>query len=230
MNSSWHLRNIDVFEMLPPSALQRLAAVMDSRSFERGARVFEGADAGNCLYVLRRGRVKLSRFSSDGREFVLGVVESGEIFGEDALCRNGARGMFAEVIDAADVSVLPVDDFNRLLVEYPEISLRLSRVMSKRLAEARQRMTDLVFKNIAGRVAGLLLHLVASYGEPEGEVIRLNHRITHQEIANRIGSTRETVTATLNGFKRRGLLRIQGRQLLVDDVAGLEAIYADSGE
>ena len=227
MTDAWHLNRMNIFELLPPRAIKRFVSVGEERTFCKGASLSHSAELGEWIYILKRGRIKLSRFSDDGRELVVGVIEPGELFGEEALRSSGARSTSAEALDAVELCVLKIEDFDRLLIEYPDISVLLWRGMSRRLQSAHERMADLVFKSIAGRLAGFLLRLAERYGSRNGSKIFLNHRITHQEIANRIGSTRETVTATLNGFRRQGLLTTHGRQL-TRTPESLQKIYSDN--
>lgn len=229
MTKVWLLKRINVFEILPSKAMNKLAAIVDDRVVKRGSFVFRPDDKGDSVYMLKSGRIKISRFSRDGRELVLGVVEPGEMFGEEAIPEGAAkRTAFAEALEDAMVCRLHVDEFNKMLKEFPDLSVRFSKLMSKRLEEARDRMEDFVFRNIAERLAGFLLSLAGKHGRQTEEGILLDTRITHQEIASRIGSTRETVTATLNDFKRTNMIAMLGRKIIVTDKEGLEEIYGES--
>ena len=229
MSKVWLLKRINVFEMLPSKAMTQLASLVDDRIVKRGSFVFRPDDRGDSIYMLKSGRVKISRFSKDGRELVLGVVEPGEMFGEEAIPAGTAkRTAFAEALEDAMVCRLHVDEFNKMLKEFPDLSVRFSKLMSKRLEEARDRMEDFVFRNIAERLAGFLLSIAKKHGKQQEEGVFLETRITHQEIASRIGSTRETVTATLNDFKRTNIIAMQGRKIIITDSEALEEIYGES--
>jgi CRP/FNR family transcriptional regulator len=229
MTKVWLLKRINIFEMLPTKAMNRLASLVDDRIVKKGSFVFRPDDKGDSIYILKMGRVKISRFSKDGRELVLGVVEPGEMFGEEAMPGGTKkRTAFAEALDDARVCRLPVEEFNKFLKEYPDLSVRFSKLMSKRLEEARDRMEDFVFRNIPERLAGFLLGLADKHGKRQEEGIYLDTRITHQEIASRIGSTRETVTATLNDFKRKNIIVMDGRKIMITDRDALVDIYGEN--
>lgn len=229
MTKVWLLKRINIFEMLPAEAMNQLASLVDDRVVKKGSFVFRPDDKGDSIYILKMGRIKISRFSKDGRELVLGVVEPGEMFGEEAVPAGAKkRTAFAEALEDARVCRLHVDEFNKMLKEYPDLSVRFSKLMSKRLEEARDRMEDFVFRSIAERLAGFLLSLANKHGKQEADGIYLDTRITHQEIASRIGSTRETVTATLNDFKRKNMIVMDGRNIIITDREALATIYGDS--
>jgi CRP/FNR family transcriptional regulator len=229
MTKVWLLKRINIFEMLPAEAMNRLASLVDDRVIKKGSFVFRPDDKGDSIYILKMGRVKISRFSKDGRELVLGVVEPGEMFGEEAMPGGaGKRTAFAETLEDARVCRLPVEEFNTFLKEYPDLSVRFSKLMSRRLEEARNRMEDFVFRSIPERLAGFLLSLADKHGKRQADGICLDTRITHQEIASRIGSTRETVTATLNDFKRKNIIAIDGRKIVIADRDALVNIYGEN--
>jgi CRP/FNR family cyclic AMP-dependent transcriptional regulator len=225
--TTWLLKNINLFKLLPPRGLQALAEMVDERDIERGAAVFRAEEPGDSIYILKKGRVRLSRFSTDGRELILGVVEAGEVFGEDALAGNARRAASAVAVEPARICTIAIGEFQRLLADYPDISLSFTQEMSRRLQRAQGRLADLVFKNIRGRLAGLLMELADKHGRRDGGTIFLDYRITHREMANRIGSTRETVTATLNQFRQKGHVTSQGRRLIITDPESLRRIYAN---
>ncbi|MFH1754967.1 MAG: Crp/Fnr family transcriptional regulator [Candidatus Latescibacterota bacterium] len=229
MTKVWLLKRINVFEILPTKALNQLAALVDERVVKRGSFVFRPDDKGDSIYMLKSGRIKISRISKDGRELVLGVVEPGEMFGEEAV-PGGAkkRSAFAEALEDAMVCRLHVDEFDKILKEHPDLSVRFSKLMSKRLEGARDRMEDFVFRNIAERLAGFLLSSAKQHGKQHSEGIYLDTPITHQEIASRIGSTRETVTATLNNFKRKNLIVMEGRKIIISNKEALMEIYGEN--
>lgn len=218
------LGSVGMLASLPPEALHHLVRSVDEVVVQRGSHLFTTNDMDSCLYVVKRGRVKLSRESGDGRELVLDVVEPGEVFGEEALPGDAPRWYSAEAVEDSVVCVLRVARLRRLARDYPEFGLRLGDTMSRRLGAAHTRLADLVFKNIASRLAGFLIGLAERHGDG-----RLTRRITHQEIASRIGSTRETVTATLNEFKRRGFLTVRDRRLIITDHDSLQQIYNNNG-
>ncbi|NIM19723.1 MAG: helix-turn-helix domain-containing protein [Candidatus Latescibacteria bacterium] len=227
MSKVWLLKRINVFEMLPPKAMSQLATLVEDRVIKKGDFVFRAEDKGDYIYMLKSGRVKISRFSKDGRELVLGVVEPGEMFGEEAIPGlPRKRSAFAEVLEDAIICRLRVEEFNKMLKEFPDLSVEFTKLMSERLEEARNRMEDFVFRSIPERLAGFLLSMSEKHGEKTDRGIHINTKITHQEIASRIGSTRETVTAALNEFKRKNIIASDKRKLVITDKEALQKIYA----
>jgi len=222
MAKVWLLKKIDIFKTLDREGMKRLAEISRERTVRKGTFVFREEDRGDCIYLLKSGKVKLSRFSSNGRELVLGVVEAGEVFGEEAIAGENRRTAFAEAIEDSLVCSVPVSEFTRFLKAYPNLAVSFAGVLTARLEEARDRMEDFLFRSVAERLACFLVESAEKEGG--GDRIPLPLRLTHQQIASRIGSTRETVTSLLGNFKRRGMIEFEGRRLVVTDLEGLRRV------
>jgi CRP/FNR family transcriptional regulator len=118
------------------------------------------------------------------------------------------------------------DRFQELILENPELLMTLLKIVNERLWDSRDNLSRLVFSDVKSRLAALLLNLARSEGKVCGNEIRLEAPITHQDLANLIGSTRETTTATLNQFKRAQLIQFDRRRIVISGLGGLEALAA----
>ena len=218
----WFLKRIHVFRCLDEDALARVREMATRRRYERGGIIFGPDDQGDAIYLLEQGRVKLSRFDARGREIIMAILEEGEFFGEEALLDNERCNGYAEALESAFVCRITTVEFETLMEENSELALAVARQMSERLLGARDRIESLAFRDVPARLAGVLVELAAQHGEsrPDGAV-RIDLRITHQELANLIASTRETTTAQLSRLKREGLVKSDGRELLVTNLAAL---------
>jgi CRP/FNR family transcriptional regulator len=150
------------------------------------------------------------------------MVNPGEIFGEMALVDSAPRENVAEAIMDSYVCIIDRDNFTRYLQRNPEMSLRLTKIFGLKFKRLGQKVEDLVFRNVYQRLAGLLLHLYDAYGYDKNEKTYIYVKLTHYDIASLIGSTRETTTASLNDFKREGLIEFDGRKLVILNKEGLE--------
>jgi CRP/FNR family cyclic AMP-dependent transcriptional regulator len=188
---------------------------MTRRTLARGHVVFSEGDAGDRLFVVLDGKVKISRAAADGRENVLAILGAAEMFGELSLFDPGPRTASATTVTQSTLASLDHDDLRPLLIERPAVAVQLLKALAQRLRRTNEAMADLVFTDVPGRVAKALLDLSAKFGVPEGESTRVRHDLTQEELAQLVGASRETVNKALSEFAHRGWLRIDGRSVLL---------------
>lgn len=213
----WCVKRIDLLHELTGEDLTQLERMSEMLNFKRGQQIFFQGDPGAYVYCLRSGRVKLSRFSQEGRELILDIMMPGEIFGEILGGEEIVQDTIAEAIEDALLCRIPRANFEQLLRAHPELSFRLTKLIGLRLKRIESRIEDLVFKDVQGRVATVLLQLARDHGTKESRGCWLVPRLTQQQLAGLIGSSREAVNQTLGEFRRRGLIACEGRQILIPD-------------
>jgi CRP/FNR family transcriptional regulator len=209
------LANLPLFAALDADAAAALHAAMSSRDVDRGHSVFREGDPGDRLFVVLEGKVKISRASSDGRENLLAVLGTGEMFGELSLFDPGPRTATATTITDSTLASLDHDDLRPLLLERPAVAVHLLRALAQRLRRTNEAMADLVFSDVPGRVAKALLDLADKFGEEDDDGLRVRHDLTQEELAQFVGASRETVNKALSEFANRGWLRIEGRSVVL---------------
>ncbi len=168
------------------------------------------------------GRAKVFLVSRSGRQQTVVLLGPGDAFGEIGVVATGAQNVFVEAIDAVTVCRVPRDTFLRLISDDPDLALRLAEAIGEKLLSARERIADLAFRDIRGRVAHLIVTFVerdrAAGGDPSIVAIRLG--MTHREISELLGTRRESVTLALASLEREGLVEMTGGGLrIVDEVA-----------
>ena len=218
------LRSVPLFAELAPGDLDRIADRSAWREFRRRQAIHFPGDLADAVFVVRQGRVKISRLSEDGKEATLILVGPGEPFGEECLLEAAVRETIAEVLEPVQVLRIPREELAPALNAQHAFALAVARLMSGRRRAAESRLEEMIFKTVRSRLAALLARLARDYGRPTAGGILLDLWLAHQDLAGQIGSTRETTTLTLNQFKRGGLLRIDHCRILIRNLAGLEAI------
>ncbi|MBI1999839.1 MAG: Crp/Fnr family transcriptional regulator [candidate division NC10 bacterium] len=218
------LRSVPLFADLASVELHRIADRTAWRDYRRRQAIYFPGDPADALYVVRQGRVKISRLSEDGKEATLNLVGPGEPFGEECVLDAPARETIAEVLEPVQVLRIPREELASALHAQPAFALAVARLMGGRRHAAEVRLEEMVFKTVRSRLAALLARLARNHGRRTAGGILLDLSLAHQDLAGHIGSTRETTTLTLNQFKRGGLLRIDHCRILIRDLAGLEAI------
>ncbi|HEY8369139.1 MAG TPA: Crp/Fnr family transcriptional regulator [Thermodesulfobacteriota bacterium] len=181
-------------------------------------------DPGDSVFVLRSGRVRVSRITNDGREFTLAYLKPGEPFGELALVDGAPRETVAEAVEDSEVTVVRVDDLEALLAERPALAIKFAKLLGQRNKVMADKVEDLVFRDVPARLAGLLLTLASDFGVGGERGTRFPFKITHRELAACIGSSRETVSQTLTLFARDRLIARSGRQIIITAPDGLSRL------
>jgi CRP-like cAMP-binding protein len=213
-----HLSAIDIFRDLRQEDLDWLAAHTTMVTARRGQHVYTPGETSEGLFLLKAGRVRIYRLSIDGKKLVLSTLNPDTFFGDMPLAGQQMYGTFAEAIDDCTICVLGRADLERLIQTRPQVAIRLLEVIGRRLVEAESVIEDFAFKSVRARLATLLLRLA-----DEHETAELSG-YTHQDLAEMIGSYRETVTQTLDEFKRRGLIDLGRKQLRIVDRQALQLI------
>lgn len=215
------LAQYELFRDLTPTELNHLERSVVPAHVQRRTYVFTPGQAGENVYLIHKGRVRLSRVSAGGREHTLGILEAGSIVGEDAIFHDGRYRNFAEAMDDVEMCAIPKEDFERALQSSGPLSLALARSVEERLSQTEEKLEEIVFLDVHARLARLLLKLADTHGVREGDVVRVNLRLTHEEIATMIGSTRETTSKLLGEFRAAGYIDTQSRYLFLLDQRAL---------
>jgi CRP-like cAMP-binding protein len=208
------LSSADVFQDLAQEDLEEIERTLTKREVGKGRIIYMPDDNGEMLFILKEGRVQLYRLSADGRKLVLSILDPGSIFGEMSIIGQGMRETFAEAALDSIVCVMQRQDLEKLILNRPQVALRLISIIGQRLTETESRLRDIAFKSVSARVALLLLRL-AEKGGPKIE------GFTHQEIAEIVGTYRETTTQALNDFRNRGLIAIGRKRIDILDAEKL---------
>ncbi|MGY1701835.1 Crp/Fnr family transcriptional regulator [Geodermatophilus sp. SYSU D00766] len=210
------LRRCALFSGLPDADLQRLAASSTARRYRRGQFVVLEGDPGDSLLIVAEGSLKAVATSPHGEELLLAVLEPGESVGELTVADGGQRSATVAALTDATVVRIP----RETVLAVAERSPALTRALLASLAGTVRRLTgdaaDLVFLDTPRRVAKLLLGLAP----PDG-ARRVHLGLTQSELAERVGSSRQTVNAALQGFQRRGWITVDGRDVALHDVPAL---------
>jgi len=220
----WYLKRCDLFSRIPPETLSQLDGHCRSRTFARGRPIYLPADAADAVFLLAKGRIKICHLTPEGKQSILTFVEPGELFGELALLEEaGHREEYAETAEASTVVMIPREDVNALMRHFPDVSLGVTKLIGLRRRRIERRLKNLLFLSNRDRLTHLLLDLIEQYGVQEGSDTRLSISLSHQELANIIGSTRETVTVVLGEMQHEGWISVGRRRIIVHDEAKLAA-------
>jgi CRP/FNR family transcriptional regulator, cyclic AMP receptor protein len=215
-----------IFCDLPPLAMQKLATITSAAAYPKGATLFVEGQSPRGVFILCSGKVKLSTSSADGRSLILRISEAGEVLGLPAAVTGKAYELTADVLEPAQANFIALEDFLHFLREHGDAALRVAQQLGETYHSAIAEMRTIGLSHSAGeKLARFLLDLCADHVEGKGEV-RLTLTLTHEEIAQIIGASRETVTRLFADFKRKQLLQVKGSTLIITSKAGLQSVLS----
>ncbi len=221
---------VDIFEPLSELEIEQLDGQLPDQHLEKGEIFYGPEDRSERLFLLQKGKVRIFRMAPDGREFTLAVVESGTVFGEMALTGQQLEGAYAQAMEPSQVSTMLRVDLERLVVEKPEVGLRIMRVLSERLRRQETRLEDANMKDVHARLAGIIVLLVESEGVRTGAGYRIPAHYTHERLGTMIGTNRVAVTRAFGLLQDEGVVELRRRLIHVTDIEALRrsAGYAEA--
>ena len=195
------LSDTDIFRDLSSRELEDLERVTAMSTCRRGKVFYTPGETGEVLFILKRGRVNLYRINADGKKLVTSTLGAGTVFGEMSLVAQGMHDTFAEAAEECTLCVMSRSDVEHLLLSKPRVALRFMEMIAARLKDVETRMETVAFKSVPTRIATFLLQLSENTnGKIEG--------VSHQDLADMVGTYRETVTRILNEFRSAGYIEL----------------------
>jgi CRP/FNR family transcriptional regulator, cyclic AMP receptor protein len=220
----WYLKNINLFHSMSEEQMRMIEQRTVMREVRRREVLYLPGDAGDRIFLLKRGVVKISALGEDGREIILALLRKGEVFGEEAALEDAPRDHLAEAYEDALICIITKQDFLDMLRTYPDLAFRVTKLVGFRLKTFRSRVEKLLFKGAPARLAATLLDLARDHGVPDAQGILLPLKLSQQDLASLIGVTRESVNLALSDFRKKGLVAVEGRTIRLPRPEALQAI------
>ena len=214
-----YLAETDLFRGLSAEEIQQIERSTAMTTCARGTVFYSPGETGEVLFILKKGRVNLYRTTEEGRKLVTSTVGQGTIFGEMSLIGQGMQESFAEAADDCTICVMSRADLERLLRDHPSAALRLIEILARRLAEADSWLAEVAYKSVPSRIATTLLRLSGEQAE--------SVRLSHQDIADIVGTYRETATRVLNELRAEGAIALERMHIEIRDRVRLEELASE---
>ena len=215
MTTADFLRSIDMFSELDDTLLEPIVAQSKTLDLQRGDVLFKSGDDSSDLYIVTRGRIAIGNRSFDGRESLVALMESGDLFGEMPLFSNDGRSAEARALEESAVVVIPYQPVKDLYDENPSLLWRVVEMLVSRLKSTDIALADTMFLDVTGRTAKRLLEMA-------GESDEFQLPITQEELAGMIGASRERVNKSISSFIKLGWLSQSGEKYIILDRKQLE--------
>lgn len=218
----WVLREFDLFQDLTDDEVHAIGAAAPMSELPTGQTLYSPDRPAQVLFILKKGRIRLFQVALDGRTLTTAIIAPGQVFGEMAVLGQHLDQTFAEALEPCIVCLMSRADVERLLLSDSRIATRVAELLGSRVADLERRLGDSVLKSVPERIAATLARMSGASG---GSSIRL----THEQLAELVGTTRETTTKVLGDLADRGLVSLRRGRIVVRNAAALQEL-AEGGE
>lgn len=215
MKDSELIKNIGFFVDLSEEDLEKIAAISIERKYRKNMIVFMEGEPGDAFYYIKSGKVKVFRTYEDGKEHIINIFGEGEVFGEVTLFNSIPYPASASVYEDAVIGVIKNQDLEKLITGNPDLAFRLIKVLTRRLLLSQQKIKDLAFNDVFSRTASQLLKLAADYGQKTDKGVEINIQLSRQELAEMVGTTRETISRVISRFKKEKAVSEENDKVII---------------
>ncbi|SCG81762.1 Crp/FNR family transcriptional regulator [Proteiniborus sp. DW1] len=214
---------VSIFSVLTEEQLAKLTAKISHKNYKKGQVIFFEGDISDKLYVINKGKIKIFKYTREGKEQILYILSEGDFVGDLSLLKKDEFKFNAEALENSNICVLTKDDFDEMLKENPEIAIEILQVVYDRIVKLENLIQNLSTKDIEARIAGLLLSFVKDFGVRKEDSIELELPLSREDIANYIGVTRETISRKLGSMQDQGVIDLIGsKKIIIKDIEELE--------
>jgi CRP-like cAMP-binding protein len=221
------LSDVPLFRELTLEELDPIVQIAQTRFYKHKMYVFMQDDPLDRVFFIHSGKVKIYRTDLSGKEQIISVLEPGEMFPHAGFFRKGSYPSHAEISEDANLIVIPIDKFEGILITYPELCIKLFKVLGEKIVDLQGRLEAQVLHNTYEQIILLLIRLCKSNGEKISDKFQLTTQFTNRELANMIGTSRETVSRTLNHLKKKEYIDLceEGYYLIDREALQQELFY-----
>ena len=219
------LKKVTLFKSLEEKELEKIANLSSLYKYKKESIILMEAEAGNSLFIISKGRVKISRISDEGKEVILAILKEGDFFGEMSLLNGHVRSANVTAIEDSELLRLRRDDFFNLLYSHPELSINLLKELAKRIRMSDTQIKSLSLLDAVGRVASALIQLVEVGGTIKEEKMIIEKLPSQQDVANMAGTSRETVSRAFKLFINEGYIVKKGNKIIIEKFEKFKRLY-----
>jgi CRP/FNR family transcriptional regulator len=212
-NKVWYLRQNRLFEQAGDDAIAGGDRIFKTCIYPNKSLVFDQGDPTRVVFLIKRGKIRITRLTPDGKEVTVAVLGAGDMFGEETLFDAQPRTTHAVCLEESLLCTAKADDLFALLSHNPTLALNVAKILSDRLVDASAAMEDLAYAKISDRILHLLERLATEHGVTTDHGTVIDVRLTHADIASLIGSTRETVSLEMSNLVKSGAIAYDDKRI-----------------
>ena len=211
MDKIWYLKQLDIFKELSTSDINDIGVIVDEKNVSKKEIILEPEDK-NKVYLIKRGQVKIYQLTSEGKRVISDTLGPGSVFGNYG--GEDQSQNFAEASSDTFVCIAKRETFFETVAKKPDVSAKFMSILFDQISQARDYITAMASGSVLSKLKFKLVELGNRYGETKGDKVKITQRFTHEEIADMIGVSRETVTKLLGSLKRKGIIEIEGKNIV----------------
>ncbi|MCC5910819.1 MAG: Crp/Fnr family transcriptional regulator [Clostridiaceae bacterium] len=217
------LRKIPAFSKLGQTDLEKISNITIEKNFKKGNLIFMEGEPGEAFYFVKSGKIKVYKTAPDGREHIFTMLSEGDVFAEVTLFNDIPYPASTEVLEDTVVGMIKNEDLEELIIQNAEIALQIIKVFSKKLFSSQQKVKELALGDTYTRIAKTLIDFSEDEGVTTNEGVEIKLHLSRQDLANMIGTARETVSRALSQFKKEGSIDIEGKRIIIKDMKKLKS-------
>ncbi|WP_026700660.1 Crp/Fnr family transcriptional regulator [Salibacterium aidingense] len=199
-----HLKGVPLFKELTEAEIEPIVKIAHVRTYKPRTFVFMQGDPLERVFFIQQGKVKIYKTDINGKEQIVSILKEDDMFPHVGFFGRGSYPAHAELLEESIIVVIPIAEFETILLQYPEVSVKLFRVMGEKIIDLQNRLEEQVLHNTKEQILMLLLRLCEAYGRELGAgQVQLDTYFTNRELANMIGTSRETVSRTLTQLRKK---------------------------
>lgn len=219
----WYLENFNLFSTLKQDSMMELNKLAKEKEIGKNQPIYFPNEPSSSIFFLKTGRVKISRYSIDGKEMIMAFINPGEVFGEMSYLGEGERTDIAITVEPSFICAINKDDFAQFIESNPTLNMRLTKLIGLKLKSYSERIEDLVFKDAKQRVISFLIKLADENGKQIGNQIFVKPFLKHQDIADLTACARQTVNDVLTNLRESGIIDFDRKKLIINDLNKLKS-------
>lgn len=219
----WYLENFNLFSNLKEDSMMELNKIAKEKEIDKNQPIYFPNEPSSSIFMLKMGRVKISRYSDDGKEMIMAFINPGEVFGEMAYLGEDERTDIAMTIEPSYICAINKDDFAQFIEKNPALNLKVTRIIGLKLKKYSERIEDLVFKDAKQRVVSFIAKLAEENGKKIGDQVFVKPFLKHQDIADLTACARQTVNDVLTDLREKKIIDFDRKKLVVSDMAKLKS-------
>ena len=216
------LKRVPLFSELSHEELSRLSLITSERTVNKKQFVFMEGEKREAVYFIRSGIVKTFKVDESGNEQVINLLQPGEMFPHVGFFDEGPYPATAEAMQETHLLVIRVDDFNELLMEYPRIAIKVMKIMGQKISQLAKRIQEFISQDVQHRIIHTLLRMADKNLKEDGSAT-IEMPVTNQDLANMVGTSRETINRIFNQLKKDGIIEANRKRIYIPDVNELRA-------
>jgi len=219
----WYFNDFNMLKVLSEEEKMQMSQMVTDKATAKKEVIHFSDDSANKIYFLKKGKVKISKYSEDDKEMILSVLGPGEIFGETGVMGAESYGTVAEVMEDAIVCSLSINQLNMMLEKNPAFNFSVTKLIGLRYLKVQSRLESLVFKTAPERIRGFIKEMADEHGKTlaNGTEIMVKLKLKHEDIAKLTATTRQSVTTELNNLEKDGVIMYDRKQILIKNYKGL---------